>query len=580
MNPSGWVLFSLNLLGGLALFLFAIRLMTESLQTAAGPALHRLLHRATRGRANGFALGTGLGFLLHSSAATVLIVGFLNAGLLSLAQSIPPILGANLGTTLSMQLISFKIGAYYFVPILLGVVLTLASRRPGTQATGKALVGFGLLFLGMNLMSGAVAPHRDVIQPWLAAAHRPDLVGQLAAVGVGTAVTIAIQSSGAVIGILFALIGAEVFHDLSEVFPLLLGAHIGTCTTALLGSIGTTITARRGAFAHLLFNIVITAAALAAGPILLRAVAATSPDLIRQTANLHTAVMLGGALLILPIAPLFARLVVLLSPSRQPIPPGSHLQEDLLDKPEQAISAAIRELQRVARICRESFHLNAGILFKMDRSGLLAVRRNEEAIDEIRRAMRHFLAALTHRYLSRRQAILLQHLDRCMIDIERIGDHNDNLADLAEERMHGPSPAIPADAQQQLFTLFQAADHVLDLIIRSLDPERTDFHAAAREILQARDTYAGKSLDAKAHFAERSSTHAYSPIIGILLSEVAASCDRIVRHAKMIALVESQPWFWIKREKLDRIAPEMPPPPGREEEPHDFLDKLQSEGFV
>ena len=262
------------------------------------------------------------------------------------------------------------------------------------------------------------------------------------------------------------------------------------------------------------------------------------------------------------------------------MPDSRFLDDALLDKPEQAIYQSLRELQRVARLCQTSFRLNAQIMFRMDGRKLLAVRHTEDAVDEIQRAMRRYLAGLTGRYLSRRQSILLQHLNRCMIDIERIGDHNDNLADLAENRHRAKNAYFPAEAQDLLFGLFEAADQVLKLVIQSLDPENKDFQAMARTILQARDTYAERSLNAKSVFADRIVAHAYPSLVGIFLSDYVAEFDRIVRHAKMIALAESQPWFWIKRQKLDRVAPEMPPAPGLKDEPHDFLDKLQSEGFT
>lgn len=570
----------LHLLGGLALFIFAIRLMTHSLNAAAGPALRRGIHVATRGSLRGLALGTTLGFLLHSGAATCLFVGFLNAGLLTLIQAVAPIAGANLGTTLSMQLVSFKLGDFFYVPIVLGTLLSLlVSRKPYEQA-GTALVGFGLLFLGMNMMSGAVAPHRDIISPWLAANHSTNLGGQLIALGVSAFTTFAIQSSGATLGILFALADAGVLHDLDQVFPLVLGAQIGTCTTALMGSMGTSITARRGAVAHLAFNMLNVTLCMVLAPWLLKLVAGTADGLTRQTANLHTAIMVLGALWAIPLRTPFARLVEWITPSSSPVPDSSFLDTSLLEKPEQAIYQSIRELQRVARMCQVSFRLNAQIMFRMDRKKLLVVRRTEDAVDEIQRGMRRFLASLTSRYLSRRQSILLQHLNRCMIDIERIGDHNDNLADLAENRHHAQNAYIPTEAQGLLFGLFEGADRVLKLVIESLDPDNKDFQALAHGILQARDQYAELSLNAKSIFAERIVAHTYPPLVGIFLSDYVAEFDRIVRHAKMIALVESQPWFWIKRQKLDRVAPEMPPPPDQKDEPHDFLDKLQQEGFV
>ena len=575
------LLFSiLKLLGGLALFIFAIKLMTANLQAAAGRSLRSLIRRATRGRWIGSLLGTLFGFLLHSSATTVLLVGFLHAGLLTLPQAIGPIAGANLGTTLSMQLISFKLGDYFFIPILLGIVLAMALPRRPWDAAGQALVGFGLLFLAMSLMSGALAPHRDLLRPWLAAPHGAGLWGQLAAVGLSAGATAIIQSSGATIGILFALIGAGVFQSIEPVFPLVLGAHIGTCSTALLGAIGTSIEARRGAVAHLAFNVIGVALALAAAPVLIPYIQGTSPDLVRQTANLHTVVMLLGLIFVLPLRAPFTALVRVLTPSRKPPPASSHLDEEALKKPEQAIYLSLRELQRVAAICAQTFRFNAEIMFRLNPRTMRTIRRNEEAVDDIQRALKRHLQELTARYLSRRQSIMIQHVNRCMVDIERIGDHNENIADLTEQRLRTKGAAFPSEAQQALFTLFESADRVLKLVIDSLNPDQVDFQATAHAILAARDEYVERSLSAKTLFAEKIIAHEWAPIAGILLSEYVAEFDRIVRHSKNIALAESQPYFWIKRRKLDRIAPEMPVRPPSGHEPTDFLDKLQAEGFV
>jgi phosphate:Na+ symporter len=580
MHANEVLLTGLRVLGGLALFLFAIALMTKSLQAAGGHALRGWVRRATRGRWTGGLLGTALGFLLHSSATTVLLVGFLHAGLLTLPQAIGPIAGANLGTTLSMQLISFKLGDYFFVPILAGVALTLAARRRAWDETGRALVGFGLLFLSMQMMSGAVAPHRDALSPWLAFPREAGLAGQVSALLISAAVTAVLQSSGATIGILFALIGAGVFPSIEPILPLVLGAHIGTCSTALAGAMGTSIEGRRGAVAHLLFNVIGAMAALAATPWVVPLIEASSSDLVRQTANLHTAVMLGTLLLVLPLRTPFVWAVRAVTRSAQPAPAASALDDDALLKPERALYLSVRELQRVAAMCAHTFRLNAEIMFRLDRATLRTIRHNEEAVDEIQRALKRYLQELTSRYLSRRQSIMLQHLNRCMIDIERIGDHNENIADLTEQRLAARTAPFPSEAQQALFSLFESADRVLHLVIASLDPDQADFQATAHAILQARDGYVDRSLNAKALFADKIIQHAWPPMVGMYLSEYVTEFDRIVRHSKMIALAESHPYFWIKRQKLDRIAPEMPVRAQGEKEPTDFLDKLQQEGFV
>ncbi len=570
----------LRFAGGLAIFIFAIKHVTECLRSAAGPTMRKWIARATRRRATGVALGMLFGLLLRSGPSVIILIGFLHAGLLTLPSAVPPIIGANIGASLSMHLISFKMGIFYFIPIALGTVLSLTLPRRPWEQTGGALVGFGFLFLGMNLIADAVTPHRSMIEPWLALAQGSGLSKQLLAVGISIAATIAMQSSGAMIGVLFALASAGVFKDLAPVLPFVLGAEIGTCSTALIASAGMSADARRGAWSHLLFNVITTAIALALAPQLVAIISRTSPDLVRQIANLYTTVVLLGATCILIAQPLFIRLVRGVVRSKGPDPVSSFLDDALIEKPEQAIYQAIRELQRVARIGRESFRLNGAIMFKLDRNILLTIRKNEDAIDEIQRAMDRYLRAITSRYLSRRQSIILQHLNRCMTDIERIGDHNDNLADLAEQRHSSPGATFPSEAQTALFNLFEAADKVLMLVIQSLNPEITDFQLTARIILHARDEYMEKSINAKALFAEKVEKHEYTPIVGIFLSEYVDSFDRIVRHSKMIALAVSQPYFWIKRRKLERVAPELPTVGDARGEPSDFLDKLQSEGMM
>jgi phosphate:Na+ symporter len=227
-----------EVLGGLALFILGMGIMSEGLRTAAGSGLRTLLTKTTANRFAGLALGTLLGFLVHSSAASVMFVGFINAGLMNLAQSVAPMLGTNLGTSLSMQLVSFKLTDYAYVGIVLGLILQMAFPRPRVKCLGKALVGFGLLFLGMKVMSGAVAPHRDLLRQYLAGIDGHALSGRLLGVGLAFALTAIIQSSGATIGMAFALSDAGVFESLWQTYPIVIGAQIGTCATALLGSIG------------------------------------------------------------------------------------------------------------------------------------------------------------------------------------------------------------------------------------------------------------------------------------------------------------------------------------------------------
>jgi phosphate:Na+ symporter len=569
-------------LGGLAMFMFGMGLMSENIRIAAGPGMRRLLHRATRGRLRGYALGTALGALMHSSATTVMFVGFANAGLIGLSAAVPVVFGANLGTTFSMWVVSLRVDEYAWFALALGTLLHLLGPRPGWRIAGRALIGFSLLFLGMAAMSGAIRPHRELLQPWLARLGSDRLPQLLAGVGAAVGVTMIIQSSGATMGMAYALIHAGALTTYGQVFPIVLGSALGTCTTALLASIGTRREARRVAAAHLLFNLINVTVALLARPLLFRFVPLLSPSLARQAAATHIVIMVIAGAAMLPWAPAFAGLVRRALRGRGPEPEGSHLDEALLDRPEQALRAVILELRRVAGLCAESFELLSRImLFETGGGRVERVRRNEAAVDEIKSAVRDYLARLTRRYLSRRQALLLQHLNRCTIDIERIGDHLEALCDLSLRRRREPRAVFDEESLRRLFDLHRRAGQAFALVLDSLRPDAPDHQALARLIRQARDGYVSQSTEAKKLFTEQLSSKNVSPIAGLYYFDYVAGFDRIVRHANNIALAESQPDFWIKQEKLDRVAPpavSLPPPPLVD--PGNFLEKFHREKFL
>ena len=564
-------------LGGLALFILGMGIMSDGLRVAAGPGLRNLLAKATANRFAGLALGTLLGFLVHSSAASVMLVGFLNAGLMSLAQAVAPMLGTNLGTSLSMQLVSFRLTDYCYVGIVAGLVFQMAVPNPRAKSIGRALVGFGLLFLGMKTMSAAIAPHRDLLRQYLVAIDGQTLSGRLLGVGLAFALTAVIQSSGATIGMAFALADAGVFDSLWQTYPVVIGAQIGTCATALLGSIGTGIDARRAAAGNLLTNVVNAGLSIALAPLWVPLFARTSPDLVRQTANTHTLLMIQNCAVFLPIVPLYAVLLRKLFPSRLPPPEPSYLHPGLLEFPEQAIAACLRELRRVARLCRQSLRL-AGetLLFAHSAKDVQAIRLNEQAVNEIKLAMKDYLAGLTRRHLSKRQAILVQHVDRCMSDLERIGDHVETLCTVSLRRRRVPAAIVDRLSFSIFFQLYEAVLHVLKLLVQSFDPDRDDIPAVADQILLAREDYVQASQTVRTHFNEEVSTRAMTSTAGIFFAEYLAALDRIVRHCRNIALSERQPQFWIKRSKLEKrmdLAPDPISPPLVD--PQDFLERLR-----
>ena len=229
MEVSDYLVILATLMGGLALFLYGMKVLSGGLQALAGVKLRGLLGRLTRNRVASWGAGGLLGFLVHSGPGIVMVVGFVDAGLLTLGAAMPLVIGINLGTTISMQVFAFSIGPLCHVAIAVGLLLFLAGRREWVRNVGSMFVGFGLLFLGMETMSKAIIPLKDagVFVAFLSTTDGSTAIGILTGLAASTLITAMIQSSGATIGMLFALAAAGVFTDITQAFPLVLGAHVG-----------------------------------------------------------------------------------------------------------------------------------------------------------------------------------------------------------------------------------------------------------------------------------------------------------------------------------------------------------------
>ncbi len=554
LNESLFLAFTI--LGGLALFLFGMQLMTDGLRTAAGEKLRVIIYRSTGNRLAGLGLGSGLGFLMHSSATSVMTVGFINAGLLSLAHSFPVFMGANVGTTLSMQLISFKLTDYALMAIAVGFLLSLVSPSPFMRSIGRSILGFGLLFKGMDIMGSAIEPHREALLPWLAYIDGSTLKGMLLGTLVAWLFTAVIQSSGATIGMTFVLISAGVFTSLQQVYPIVLGAHLGTTTTALIAAIGCGIEGRRGAVSNLFFNVFNVALGLIAAPLFILAMETTSGDLVRQTANLHTAIMVVAALMLLPFSSRIADLMRFMLRSKQPVAEASHLDPELIERPENALTGVIRESRRNLDILISS--LQTAKTFVADpeqRTCPAVVRTNEKSVDEIRDATHAYLNRLTERYLSRRQRLLAQYLSSITSDIERIGDYIIHIVDTTEQQRRTRDSRYDAETRAALLELFAQAEQVIDATRRALDPETATFPESAYAIEEARNAFSERSQIIRQAVNDRVADHQLPAIAGLFFSKHTLWFDSMVRHCRMIAREQQQPFFALKPAKLDRIEP-------------------------
>ncbi len=556
-----------TILGGLALFLLGMQLMTDGLRQAAGDRLRIIIFRSTGNRVAGLGLGMGLGFLMHSSATTVMTVGFINAGLLSLLHSIPVFMGANIGTTLSMQLISFKLTDYALFAVATGFLLTMVGPTPLVRSIGRSLLGFGLLFKGMDLMSGAIEPHREALLPWLSHFDGSNWSGMLLGTLLAWLFTAVVQSSGATIGMVFVLISAGVFTSLHQVYPIVLGAHLGTTTTALIAALGCGIEARRGAVANLLFNVFNVALALLALPLFIATMELTSDSLLRQTANLHTAIMVVAAVMLLPFTPRVSGLLRAALPSTQPVAEASFLDQELIERPENALTAVIRESRRSLDIIAVSLQDARDFAQQIHaRRGPATVRSNEQAVNEIRDATHDYLTRLTERYLSRRQRLLAQYLSRIASDVERIGDCVVHLVTLTEQKRRTAHASFDEPTRAALLELFEQAGTVLEATRQSLDPDTATFPTSAQEIEAARDLFSERSQRIRQDVNDRVARHEVTAIAGIFFGNLTLSMDALVRHCRLIAREQQQPYFALKPAKFDRVEPPAAVksrPPGR-----------------
>ncbi len=426
------------LFGGVALMLYGIRLTGEGLQRAAGNRLRSLLTGMSRNRLLAMASGATITGIIQSSSATiVMLIGFVAAGLMTFRQTLGVILGADIGTTLTVQLIAFRVTDYAPLLVGLGFAITFLAKRGGTKDIGQALLGFGLLFLGLKLILDGVAPLRDnplATQVLAAVAGSPVLAVLTAAV-----FTALVHSSAATIGLTLAL-ATHGLVDAAGAVAIVIGANVGTCASALEAAIGATAEARRVAVAHIAFKVLGAALAFPfIGPFT-EMVEGTAMDPARQVANAHTFFNVGISLVFLPFIPWAARVIERFVPDDQPGDTpfrARYLDERALDQPSLALGQATREALRMADVVQGMFR-DVLPVFRTDDQALLEdVEKRDDQADFLEREIKLFLARLGREAmgpdLSRKEIGLISFI----ANLENIGDIIDkNLMELARKKLY------------------------------------------------------------------------------------------------------------------------------------------------
>jgi len=421
-----WFEVVVGLVGGVGLFILGMERMSHALQRLAGERLRDLLRTLTPNPYLGAVVGTGLTALVQSSSVTtIMVVGLVQAEVIDLTRAVGVIFGANVGTTVTTQIIAFHVAHYGLLFIGLGVPLLFLARRDTLRQAGAAMVGFGLLLFGMEVMGNAVAPlHSEPrLVGWLASLSNP-----LAGIGAGVAVTLILQSSAAVTGILIALAGQGIV-PLEAAIAIVLGANVGTCLKINLAAAGKSREAVRAAAAHLLFNVigvVVWAGFLPLFATLLRQItpsvgAAAVPH---QIANAHTLFNLVNAALLLPLAPLFARGVRRLVPDREEEArfETRYLDEEFVESPPQALEAVRHETRRMGWVVDTMFDGLSETLFRADTEAMSEIAAKDDVVDYLERAITDYLRLISSEDLGPREAQEVMVANSVINEIEHIGD--------------------------------------------------------------------------------------------------------------------------------------------------------------
>lgn len=484
---------AISLLGGLAMFLYGMTIMSSGLERASGGRLEKTLEKMTDNTLKATALGLLVTAAIQSSSATtVIVVGLVNAKILRLRQAIGIIMGANIGTTVTAHILrlselnTMSNGLYvirFFKPTtlapvaaIIGILLYMVSKKTARRDLGQILLGFSILFTGMFAMEGAVEPLAEVPQfGELFASLSNPILGVL----VGMIVTAIIQSSSASIGILQALTVTGAITA-SSAFPIILGQNIGTCITPVLSSIGASKNAKRTAFVHVTFNVVGTVIFLV-GLYAYQALVGfkfwDAPITRGGIANFHTIFNVVVTLLFLPFTTLLEKIAIFfIKPSGEEIDidgETDELDERFLGAPSFAISHARNAVVKMANYSLENYKRSIELVRKFDQKKLDLAREVENVIDRLQSRVDQYLVKLSQRELTESENIALSEVLQVVNEFERIGDHDDNICDSAV-KIHQTGTAFSAEACREMDCVTEAVLEILQLAINGYIERDTD----------------------------------------------------------------------------------------------------------
>lgn len=535
-----------GLLGGLSIFIYGMNIMGEGLQKTAGERMRRLIEVLTSNPFMGILVGTIVTILLQSSTGTtVLVIGLVSAKLMTLTQAIGVIMGANIGTTITAQLIAFKIGHYAYLIVAIGFILFFFFNKKIIKYIGQSILGFGLLFIGLNIMSSILNPlaRSPFFSTLITGIGTVPILGVL----VGTAMTLVVQSSSATIAVLQNLASqpgpsGDGIINLETAIPILLGGNVGTTITAIFASIGARTEAKRAALAHSIFNILGVCVFFAFIPVFTRLVVFISPKgsqlevIVRQIANAHSLFNILGTLLFLPFVWILARVVTFLIKGDDDLSEKTtfYLDTRALQNPAIAMDLATKELIKMAEMAQEMMKYAKESFVNSDINKVKKVDELEDKVDILEQEITKYLATMISKNtLTERQAIRLAGLMHVTNDIERIGDHCLNIADYERNRKNG-SPSFSMQAISEMSIAFEMVNNMVYDTIYSLQNRDTEL---AKKVLSQEHEIDELEAKLRASHFQRLNSGLCNPMCTINFVEFIRNLERIADHCNNIAEV-------------------------------------------
>lgn len=523
----------ISLLGGLGLFIYGMKIMGDGLENAAGEGLKNILEKVTKNPIIAVVVGAIVTAVIQSSSATtVMVVGFVNAGLMNLAQAAGIIMGANIGTTITAQLVAFKLTDIAPLFVFGGAMIVMFAKMKKKKEIGNIILGFGILFIGMGMMSESMEPLREsaMFQKVLLTISDKWYLGVIA----GALITAVLQSSSATTGILVALANAGAI-SIAGALPIVLGCNIGTCITAMLSTVGTNKTAHRAAMMHLIFNVtgtVIFLPLLATG-LLADIVSYMSPVVSKQIANAHTIFNITNTIIMVPLIPLLIKVVTWIIPGEDEDEKQGpkYIDDRLLETPVIAAGQVIKETIRMATKAKKGLVLSMDAFKKNDEALVQKVYENEKIINILEESITTYLVKLSKCELSDKEKNIVASTFHIVNDIERIGDHAENLADLTVQKIN-KKLSYSDEAIDEITNMYQSTLKALDISIESYSDRDS---AKAKEITNVEaeiDKMHKRYRDLHIKRLHEGTCNAYA---GAIFLDLLSNLERIGDHSTNIA---------------------------------------------